>query len=138
MRRAVVALVAAVCALVPAGAALGGAGVSVAATDGSPLPCDQNTTVGMVGCFEGQTLAVDRRVDATAARIRAARDAAAARRLDAAQRAWLAYRTADCTSAADRYEGGSAAAVEAAACRLDLSRARLAALRRRLRTLTTP
>src|SRR5690348_1585421 len=109
MRRASVVLAAAVCVLAPAGAAAGGVGVSVAARDGSPLPCDQNTTVGMVGCFEGQTLTVDRRIDAVAARIRGARSPAAARRLDAAQRAWLAYRVADCTSAADRYEGGSAA-----------------------------
>jgi len=136
VRRAGIAVAAAACALVPAGAAAGA--VSVAARDGSPLPCDRNTTAGMAGCFERRTLAADRRIDAVAARIRAARSPAAARRLDAAQRAWLAYRTADCTSAADRYEGGSAASVEAAACRLDLSRARLAALRRRLHALTTP
>jgi uncharacterized protein YecT (DUF1311 family) len=136
VRRAAIAALVAASALAPAGAAAGA--VSAAARDGSPLPCDRNTTVGMAGCFERQTLAVDRRIDAAAVRIRAARSPAAARRFDAAQRAWLAYRTADCTSAADRYEGGSAASVEAASCRLDLSRARLAALQRRLHALSAP
>jgi uncharacterized protein YecT (DUF1311 family) len=134
--RAALAGLAAALALAAAAPASGA--VSVAASDGAPLPCDHNTTVGMVGCLERQTLAVDRRIDALAVRIRAARDAPAARRFDAAQRAWLAYRAADCTSAADLYEGGTAAAVEAEACRLDLSRARLAALRRRLHALSTP
>jgi uncharacterized protein YecT (DUF1311 family) len=134
--RAIAVLAAAACALVPTGS--GAAAVSVAAADGAPLSCDHNTTVGIVACFERQTLAVDRRIDAVAARIRAARSPAAAHRLDVAQRAWLAYRRVECWSAADVHEGGTMGAVDASACRLDLSRARLAALRARLRALAAP
>jgi uncharacterized protein YecT (DUF1311 family) len=43
------------------------------------------------------------------------------RRFVAAERAWLAYRTTSCRSAADKFEGGSAAPLMAADCmrRLD-------------------
>jgi uncharacterized protein YecT (DUF1311 family) len=92
----------------------------------------------METCFERRTQAVDRDIAAAVRRIGSARSAAAARRLRASQRAWLAYRRSECRSRADRYEGGSLAAVEAAACRLDLGRARLAALRLRLRALPAP
>jgi uncharacterized protein YecT (DUF1311 family) len=125
-------------ALASAPAVASGAGVSVAATDGRPLPCDGRTTIGLVGCRDRRTLAVDRRIDGVAVQIRAARDAVASRRFDAAQRAWLAYRRAECRSAADIHQGGTLGTVDAAACRLDLSRARLAALRARLRALATP
>jgi uncharacterized protein YecT (DUF1311 family) len=92
----------------------------------------------METCFEGRTRAVDRSIDAAVRRIGAVRSPAAARRLLAAQRAWAAYRRIECRSRSDVHEGGSIAVVEAAACRLDLGRARLAALRVRLRALSGP
>ncbi len=92
----------------------------------------------MERCFEARTRAVERATVAAVRRIGSARSPAAARRLLASQRAWAAYRRAECRSRADVREGGSLAGVEAAACRLDLGRARLAALRLRLRAVAGP
>ena len=52
-------------------------------------------------------------------------DDASRRRFIAAQKAWLAYRSADCTSESDRYEGGTLAGLVAASCTADRSAQRL-------------
>ncbi len=95
------------------------------------LPCDHRTTVGELGCEEHALLAADARIDREVAVIfPLLHDDAARRRLVRAEVAWLAFRVADCASQSDIYEGGSQAAVAAAACAVYDDGARSADLRR--------
>jgi uncharacterized protein YecT (DUF1311 family) len=81
------------------------------------LPCNVNTTVGMIGCGEHKVLAADAVLDADVKMVFGLLyDNAARHRLIAAQTAWLAYRTADCQSQSDIYEGGTEANVVAVYC----------------------
>src|SRR5947207_12180924 len=87
----------------------------------TPLPCSgskgHRTTLEQEGCAEKQILKTDTQIDVLESQIfpilfddRARRD------LNAAQRAWLSYRKADCLSMSDLFEGGTEAGVLDAQC----------------------
>ncbi len=71
------------------------------------LPCNQNTTIGQEGCGERKVLAADKQLNADAKVVFALLSKAAARAFVTAQTTWVTYRTEDCTSQADVYQGGS-------------------------------
>jgi uncharacterized protein YecT (DUF1311 family) len=87
----------------------------------TPLPCSgkpgHRTTLQQEGCAEQQILKSDAQINALANTIfpLLANDAAR-RRFNAAQRAWIGYRRADCLSMADVFAGGSQSPVVAALC----------------------
>jgi uncharacterized protein YecT (DUF1311 family) len=86
------------------------------------LPCPRSrsarrTTIGAEGCAEQRILRTDRLIDIRTNTIfRLLRDTTAKRRFLAAEKAWLAYRKASCTSVADVYRGGSAEPLAFATC----------------------
>jgi uncharacterized protein YecT (DUF1311 family) len=71
------------------------------------LPCNQNTTVGQEGCGEHKVLAADNQLNADVKIIFDLLDKAAGRAFVTAQTTWVTYRTEDCTSQADMYQGGT-------------------------------
>lgn len=87
----------------------------------TPLPCSgspgHRTTLQQEGCSEQQILRSDAQINTLAKTIFALlpRDQAR-RRFNAAQRAWLGYRQADCLSMSDVFAGGSESPVVAAQC----------------------
>jgi uncharacterized protein YecT (DUF1311 family) len=82
-----------------------------------PDPKSPGTTLEMQGCAQREILASDKKIDAVAKAIFGRlRGDAARRRFVKAQRAWLAFRTADCASVADKYQGGSLASVTRLQC----------------------
>jgi hypothetical protein len=94
------------------------------------LPCNQNTTIGLEGCF-------DHRIDAEVAVIFGLLSSNPYRRdLTAAQGAWLAYRSADCQSQSDAYGGGSEATVLYASCLASSDQARITDLHGFYKVLT--
>jgi uncharacterized protein YecT (DUF1311 family) len=93
-------------------------------------PTHPQTTLGLEGCAEHRIVRTDHQIDDVARSIFGRLyDDAARRRFIAAQRAWLAYREADCSSMSDQYEGGTLAALVAASCTADRSAQRLSDLR---------
>ncbi|MGA3221293.1 MAG: lysozyme inhibitor LprI family protein [Acidimicrobiales bacterium] len=73
-----------------------------------PLACNQQSNLGVEGCAERQVDRADARVNAEVKVLfRFVYDNASRRDLVTAESAWLAYRTADCTSQSDMYEGGT-------------------------------
>ena len=98
----------------------------------SLLPCPRHpqSTLDLEGCAEHRIVATDREIDAVARTIfnRLVNDAAR-RRFIAAQAAWVAFRSADCISESDQYEGGTLAGLVAANCTAARSAERLAELR---------
>jgi uncharacterized protein YecT (DUF1311 family) len=89
------------------------------------LTCDHATTVGEEGCAEAQILQADKAINQDLAALwRQATNSQARTRLAAAQKAWVAYRSASCASAADAFAGGSQAAVVTAQCLARLTRER--------------
>ena len=87
----------------------------------TPLPCTgapgHRTPLQMEGCAEKQILKTDTQLNLLANEIfpilpedRARRD------FNAAERAWLSYRKADCFSMSDVFEGGTEAGVVDAQC----------------------
>ncbi len=98
----------------------------------TPLPCPKNpqTTLELEGCAEQRILATDAKINAVAKTIFGRlQDDAAKRHFIAAQKAWVSFRKADCTSVGDKYEGGTLAGVVAAQCTADRSTQRLKELR---------
>jgi uncharacterized protein YecT (DUF1311 family) len=100
----------------------------------APLPCsgspNHRTTLQQEGCAEKQILRTDTQIDLLEAQIfpllfndRARRD------LNAAQRAWLSYRKADCLSMSDLFEGGTEAGLVDAKCEADRNGQRVKDLR---------
>jgi uncharacterized protein YecT (DUF1311 family) len=72
------------------------------------LPCNPNTTIGQEGCGEHQALAADKQLNADVKVIFDLLSTSSARQdFVRAQTAWAAYRTADCKSQSDTYQGGS-------------------------------
>jgi uncharacterized protein YecT (DUF1311 family) len=71
------------------------------------LPCNQNTTVGQEGCGEHEVVADDKQLNADVKAVFDLLDKAADRAFVTAQTTWVTYRTEDCTSQADIYQGGS-------------------------------
>jgi uncharacterized protein YecT (DUF1311 family) len=112
--------------------------------------CDpkDDTTMGMASCAEVPVNAVDRKLDAAFRALRAAMvesqdhesyapgtlsDAAqVAVDVDSAQRTWILFRDAQCTSESDEYFGGSITQVNYPSCLAELGLERLAQLRRQL------
>ncbi|MGO9660072.1 MAG: lysozyme inhibitor LprI family protein [Acidimicrobiales bacterium] len=73
-----------------------------------PFTCNQQSNLGVQGCAEGQVDRADARINAEVKVLfRTVYDNASRRDLVTAESAWLAYRTADCTSQSDVYEGGT-------------------------------
>ena len=78
----------------------------------TPLPCagspSHRTTLEQEGCAEKQILKTDSQVNVLGAEIfQLLGDDRARRDFNAAQRAWLNYRKADCFSMSDLFEGGT-------------------------------
>jgi uncharacterized protein YecT (DUF1311 family) len=133
-----------------AAAQAGGAGPAAGATrlepvviheTFTPLPCSgapgHRTTLEMEGCAEKQILKTDTQVDVLAAQIfPILPDNRARRDFNAAQRAWLSYRKADCFSMSDVFEGGTEAGVLDAQCVASRNSQRLKDLRAFHRSLT--
>jgi uncharacterized protein YecT (DUF1311 family) len=88
----------------------------------TPLPCPRSraargTTDGAIGCAEQKVLRTDAAINRRSKTIFGLlRDRTAKRRFVAAEDAWLAYRKATCTNAADVFRGGSAQRVTFATC----------------------
>ena len=107
----------------------------------TPLPCSgapgHRTTLEMEGCAEKQILKIDAQVNVLAAQIFSILpDNRARRDFNAAQRAWLSYRKADCFSMSDVFEGGTEAGVLDAQCVASRNGQRLKDLRTFHRSLT--
>ena len=107
----------------------------------TPLPCSgapgQRTTLQMEGCAEKQILKSDNQINLLAAQIFPILPSDRARRdFNAAQRAWLSYRKADCFSMSDVFEGGTEAGVVDAQCVASRNSQRLKDLRTFHRNLT--
>jgi len=100
----------------------------------TPRPCPRSraargTTIGAEACLEKRIIRLDAKIDARARAIfRLLRDATAKRRFLVAERLWLGYRAASCTSVADVYRGGSAEPVAFADCLVSRDREHLAEL----------
>ncbi len=92
------------------------------------LPCPKHpqATLELEGCAEQQIVRTDKKIDDIARAVFSLfHDDRARADLIAAQRAWLAYRLADCVSVSDKYENGTFAGVVAAYCTADRSNQRL-------------
>ncbi len=72
------------------------------------LSCDPKTTVGMEGCGEHKVLAADKQLNTDSKVIFGLLyDNTSRRDFITAQTKWAAYRSADCQSQSDVYEGGT-------------------------------
>lgn len=123
--RTVAAVAVAVALALPAGAA---AALTVPPIHEpfTPLPCTgnpaQRTTTEQEGCAEQQILKSDKRIDALDRAILGDLGSTAAKhRFIAADKAWLTYRRAYCTSRADVAPGGTEAPVVTATCAVALN-----------------
>lgn len=95
-----------------------------------PDPCmGAQTQAQITACTDMEARLADQTVDKTYASVRRRLPARRRAALDAAQRTWVAYRDAECTSVGEAFAGGSIEATTRDACRADLDRSRLAALR---------
>lgn len=104
-----------------------------------PCPAHPQSTLDLEGCAEHQIVRTDHRIDTAAATIfKRLRDVSARRRFISAQSAWIAYRTADCRSRSDQYEGGTLAGLVAAQCTADRSSERLKDLQEFAKALAGP
>jgi uncharacterized protein YecT (DUF1311 family) len=106
---------------------LGLAGPALAAsvtTAGAPPACAESarTQPEMTACARTDATAADRRLSAAYRELLRYVEGSDRRRLVAAQRAWLAFRDADCAFFSGG--GGSIAPMNAAVCRADRSRTR--------------
>jgi uncharacterized protein YecT (DUF1311 family) len=107
----------------------------------TPLPCSgtpgHRTTLQLEGCAEKLILKSEKQINLLAAQIfPILQDDRARRDLNAAQRAWLSYRKADCLSISDVFEGGTEAGVLDAQCFASRNGQRLKDLRAFHRNLT--
>jgi uncharacterized protein YecT (DUF1311 family) len=71
------------------------------------LPCNQNTTIGQEGCGEHEVLVADKELNADVKIIFDLLGKASDRAFVTAQTTWVTYRSEDCTSQADIYQGGT-------------------------------
>lgn len=77
------------------------------------------TTEGMMSCAARETAAWDVLLERDFRTLSARSDEIARTKLREAQRAWVAWRDADCDYAADQYRGGSLGRVTAAICMME-------------------
>lgn len=82
-----------------------------------------DTTIGIVECVMGEHDAWDAALNREYRETRAAHagDDTAAASLLAAQRAWIAWRDAECAFQYDRYGGGSMRSIAAANCKMSMT-----------------
>jgi uncharacterized protein YecT (DUF1311 family) len=107
----------------------------------TPLRCPRHpqSTIELEGCAEQRIIRTDRQIDATVKTLFGLLpDDGARAHLTSAQRAWLAFRKADCLSVSDKYERGTLAGVLDANCTGDRSAQRLKELRAFERLLRNP
>jgi uncharacterized protein YecT (DUF1311 family) len=83
---------------------------------GSVLPCNQQTQIGLDGCAEKDLLAADKLLNADITVLGGLLGGSARSDFVAAQGSWLKYRSADCKSQSDVYEGGTAQPMEYVFC----------------------
>jgi uncharacterized protein YecT (DUF1311 family) len=130
MKRALVPAAAVAAAALAAGAASVASGAPASAA--APATCgDAATTAGMRECLDGRLRSAQANLDRALARLRAV-PGVDRTRLDAAQAAFTRYRDAECGFAASLNAGGTLAAVNDLACRVGLTKQRLAGVRRSL------
>ena len=82
------------------------------------LPCTKQdqSTIGMIGCYEKHARDIDRRINAEVALIFTFLDTGEKKSLVKAETAWLNYRNSDCESVASLFQGGTIAPVEYGSC----------------------
>jgi uncharacterized protein YecT (DUF1311 family) len=92
------------------------------------------TQAQITSCVDTEASRADALVEKTYRSIR--RDLPARRRtlVDASQRAWRAYRNAECAAVGGAFVGGSIEPTYRASCRADLDKARITALRWQIHT----
>jgi len=83
----------------------------------TPLPCHHTTTIGLEGCAEGQLLSTDRRLNEQVKLLFTLMPTDDRKvSFDSVERAWLAYRKADCSTVTAAFQGGTIAPVDYALC----------------------
>lgn len=126
--------------LVAPGVAQASMTFSVVQHDGFPPDlgaqvCD-GSTQGQEVCLARKLKVVDHKIDLVASSLRKASfDSPAKGRVDQAEKAWFAFRDADCRSSSDLFEGGTEAGVLFEGCELGDSNARLKQLKQQLANL---
>ena len=115
-------------------ATIGLAPPASAATPSGDLCAHAQTQAQITACVDAQASSADALVEKTYRSIR--RDLPARRRVlvDGAQRAWRAYREAECASVGGAFVGGSIEPTYRASCRAELDKSRIAALRWQIHT----
>jgi uncharacterized protein YecT (DUF1311 family) len=97
-------------------------------------PARAQSTAEMVSEADARFKRADRRLNAAYQKLLARADATGKAKLRKAQRAWLAFRDAECEWAADEMRGGSGAAPIYAGVRARLTEERAADLERNVRS----
>lgn len=108
--------------LVGAGVLAGAAATPPAAT--APARA-ATTTAEMLESLEADFVIADKALNDAYQRLLNKQDATGQEKVKAAERAWIAFRDAECTLKADRARGGTLAPVIAANCRLHMTRQRI-------------
>lgn len=83
---------------------------------GSALPCNQKTQIGLDGCAQKDLRLADKLLNADITVLWGMLGSSSRSDFVAAQRSWMKYRRADCTSQSDVYEGGTDQPVEYVFC----------------------
>lgn len=77
------------------------------------------STLGMLNCVAAETRVQDQRLNAGYARLMRSMTPDERQRLQAAQRAWIAYRDADCAARVDPVQWGSLSRIDGSLCTLN-------------------
>src|ERR1043165_5900900 len=95
-----------------------------------PNPCDSpQTQVEMNRCAAAELRRADVRLNAAYDQLLKKLDTNRRAKLQKAERAWIAFRDAQCDYEGSESEGGSIQPLEIAACKTELTKARIAQLR---------
>jgi uncharacterized protein YecT (DUF1311 family) len=95
--------------------------------------CDSpQTQAAMNVCAAEELHRMDAQLNAVYRKLTATLDANRRRKLQAAQRAWLAFRDAHCEFEASAFEGGSMQPLEYSACATNVTKERIGHLRQAL------
>jgi uncharacterized protein YecT (DUF1311 family) len=104
-----------------------------AAAQASSGACpDARSTVEMRECFDRAFRAADAELNRVYAALQRKSDSRGRTLLRSSQRAWIAYRDAECRFRASESEGGTLYPVELLSCRTDLTKDRTRELRKSL------
>ncbi|MEW7008537.1 MULTISPECIES: lysozyme inhibitor LprI family protein [unclassified Lentilitoribacter] len=94
-------------------------------TKAEDIDCNNvSTTVGIKFCLSDQLNLADGELNRIYKALRSDQDDEANELLKAAQRAWIAYRDAECARVADTARGGTLAGVLDLSCHVDMTKAR--------------